>query len=87
MFKLNFLYRLFKLNRKCYCCDCIDCQEKRYREDWWYCPHLKNNICDVCCTFDSLDPDWNWKECGTCFEEWRRVTPERFEKLGWEKVE
>ena len=83
---INILYRLFKLNRKCFCCKCTDCQESGYRDDWWYCPHFGDDICEVCCTFDSLDPSWNWKECETCKEEWRRITPERFEKLGWEKI-
>ena len=86
----NILYRLFKLNRKCYNCKCKDCQETELRDNWWYCLHIKNNICDVCCIHDSLGSDCNWGECKTCPEEWKRVDitdEERMEKLGWEGID
>ena len=88
--RYNFLYRWFKINRKCYGCKCKDCQETNFRKEWWYCPHLKNNICDVCCIFDSLASDYNWEECKVCLVEWKRVDitdEERMKKLGWKEVD
>lgn len=87
--RYNFLYRIFKINRKCYCCGCRDCQETELRSEWWYCPHLKNNICEVCCIYDSLGTNCNWKECKTCPEEWKRVDitdKKRMKELGWKEV-
>ena len=79
----NYLYRLFKINRKCYCCECVDCQETELRHEWWYCLQLKNNICDICCIHDSLDPAWNWKECKKCPREIDRATLNRLMNKKW----
>lgn len=52
--------------RRCYCCKCVDCQLSADGREYWYCLHLKADICSVCCWYDSLDPNWNWKECAFC---------------------
>lgn len=52
--------------RICSACSCVDCQTKAYGREYWYCPHLKNKICSICCVYDSTDPHWNWKECYFC---------------------
>lgn len=59
------IVRLF-FPRLCYACHCTDCQLKAYNREYWYCPHLNNSICNICCVYDSMDPHWNWIECKTC---------------------
>ena len=48
--------------RRCLNCECPEYEHEQY----WNCPHLQGDICDVCCWYDSMDPNWNWKECDTC---------------------
>jgi len=50
--------------RKCYCCTCGDCQLRADGREYWYCLHFKNNICLICCVFDSVGE--NYKECSIC---------------------
>lgn len=50
----------------CYACSCTDCQLMADGRSYWYCPHLRNDICSICCIYDSTDPHWNWKECSFC---------------------
>jgi hypothetical protein len=51
---------------RCYCCSCVECQLGGLDREYWYCPHLKNDICTVCCIYDSVAPDRNYKECAFC---------------------
>lgn len=53
------------LKPRCLSCECDEIEHKVY----WDCPHLKGDICDICCKFDSLDPEWNWQECNGCSHE------------------
>lgn len=49
---------------KCAACSCKDCQQ---REEYWPCPHFGGqNICEVCCRYDSTASDTNYAECATC---------------------
>ena len=50
--------------RKCYCCTCGDCQLGADSREYWYCPHFKNNICTICCIYDSLGE--HYEECSSC---------------------
>lgn len=50
------------LKPKCKACDCEAIEHTHY----WKCPHLCGDICDTCCKFDSVAPDWSWQECATC---------------------
>jgi len=50
--------------RKCWACNCGSCQLAEDGRKYWYCPHLKNNICTICCIYDSLGE--TWKECYFC---------------------
>ena len=54
---------------RCHCCDCIDCQLGDLDREYWYCPHLKADICNICCIYDSLDPNWDWDECNLCIHD------------------
>jgi len=49
-------------NIRCKGCECDETEHDEY----WYCPHFKGEICDVCCLYDSMAPDWNFEECNTC---------------------
>lgn len=53
------------LKPRCLSCECEEVEHKIY----WNCPHLNGDICDICCKFDSLDPEWNWQECNGCLHE------------------
>jgi hypothetical protein len=55
-------------NKRCKCCECDESEHDVY----WYCPHFKGDICEVCCIYDSLDPNWNWEECCTCIHDQER---------------
>ena len=56
-------------SRRCYACKCGDCQLGNNDREYWYCPHLKNNICTICCVHDSCAPDRNYKECAFCWHD------------------
>ena len=49
---------------RCYECSCTDCQMGEDGREYWYCPHLKNDICTICCVYDSLGEDY--PECISC---------------------
>lgn len=50
--------------KKCLSCDCDESEHDKY----WYCIQVKGLICNVCCWYDSLAPDWKWgwEECKNC---------------------
>lgn len=50
--------------RKCWACDCGDCQTGQEGREYWYCLHFKNNTCSICCIYDSYGLDW--EECSFC---------------------
>jgi len=38
--------------KSCEFCNCEDCKTGKYRQDSWFCPVLKIQICDICCCYD-----------------------------------
>ena len=36
----------------CEVCKCEDCKTGKHRNGSWYCPVLKQQICEVCCYYD-----------------------------------
>jgi hypothetical protein len=45
--------------KPCGICKCTDCRDGIYRRASWVCPIFSRQICDVCCLYDSKDPNLN----------------------------
>lgn len=71
---------------RCHACSCVDCQLGDLGREYWYCHHLNANICSICCVYDSLDPNWDWKECAFCSHDQDREHGPDLNKL-WEPKE
>lgn len=54
---------------KCSACSCGDCREGKTGREYWFCPHFNDDICSICCIYDSTASDMNFDECATCIHD------------------
>ena len=45
--------------KPCEVCPCADCKKGDYRHGSWLCPIFNKQICDICCIYDTKDPNLN----------------------------